>query len=187
MQLIHLLFVTMVLLLASSDTFVAASKCGIKTTAAGQVANKALSEDATPKLKLTKLTASDEERTGVNTGAAACVVGGGAVPINGPTGGAEMVTVTTFNGNGVWQRMQKWWGGLFGANSEPSRSIHRLRQLASGDHEMKIFIHPTFGKRWCSELHVGSVTGISKSTPAFTHCNIQVIYGPLKTFKGLLQ
>ncbi|KAJ8577852.1 hypothetical protein ON010_g1358 [Phytophthora cinnamomi] len=128
MQLLQLLLVTIIVLLASGDVVVTASKCGVKTTATNEATNKAQPEYITPHPKLTKLTATDEERGGVSIGAAARANGGAAVPINGPSEDVEMVTVTTYNGNGVWQKMKKWWNGMFGANKEPSRSTRRLRQ-----------------------------------------------------------
>ncbi|EGZ07873.1 hypothetical protein PHYSODRAFT_339772 [Phytophthora sojae] len=131
MQLIQLLFVTMLVLLASSNAVDAASKCGVKTTVivTNGAANNAPSKSTNSKLELTNLAANDEERgAGVNTGAAARATGAGAIPINGPSGGVEMVTVTTFNGNGVWQKMKRWLNGLFSTRTEPSRSTRRLRQ-----------------------------------------------------------
>ncbi|KAG7389011.1 hypothetical protein PHYPSEUDO_011474 [Phytophthora pseudosyringae] len=114
MQLLQFLLAIMVVLLASTDVFVAAANCGVKTTSTTAATDDlravnlaAASPDASPTV---------EERAGASTGAAARAIGGSSVHVNGGQGGTasdETVTVTTFNGNGLFQRMGKWWGRAF--------------------------------------------------------------------------
>ncbi|KAK1942452.1 hypothetical protein P3T76_005951 [Phytophthora citrophthora] len=123
MQLIQLFLVIMLVLMGTSGDFATAAKCDVKTATTDnlrasepiQVMNLSASPDTT--------TATEEERAGANPGAAARVIGGASVPINGPveTATGKLVTVTKYNDNGLFQRMGKWWDSTF------SRS-RRLRQ-----------------------------------------------------------
>ncbi|KUF79530.1 hypothetical protein AM587_10002571 [Phytophthora nicotianae] len=115
----------MLVLLPSSIDMVNAANCGAKTTTDNlrtvepvQAVSLAESPD---------FAAAEEERGAQHAGAAARVVGGASVPVNGPpsTVGDEMVTVTTFDGNGFFQRVGKWWSRAFGAGNEKSRRIRQ--------------------------------------------------------------
>ncbi|KAF4029813.1 hypothetical protein GN244_ATG18458 [Phytophthora infestans] len=114
MQLAQFILAIIFVLLSSRGDFANAANCGatsttnnLRTAEPIQIVSLAVSPD---------VDASEEERGAQNAGAAARVVGGASVPLNGPpaTVGDEMVTVTTFNGNGVLQRVGKWWSRTFG-------------------------------------------------------------------------
>ncbi|KAF1773978.1 hypothetical protein GQ600_25415 [Phytophthora cactorum] len=122
MQLIQFILAVIVVLLASSCDFATAAKCGVKTAT-----DNLRTAEPIQAINLAASPATDEERGAQNAGAAARVIGGASVPVNGPpaTVGGEMVTVTTFNGNGFFQRMGKWLKRTLDSGDEKTRRIRQ--------------------------------------------------------------
>ncbi|KAL4146031.1 hypothetical protein PRNP1_011904 [Phytophthora ramorum] len=114
-----MLVITVVLLATSS--FASASKCGVKTLSAATE-----NIPTVQPLSLNTLKASNHPEERIGGGRAAVAVrsiGGNAVPPNGAaTTEGKMVTVTTYDGNGLVQRVGKWWKRTFGG-----KDARRLR------------------------------------------------------------
>ncbi|KAL3659247.1 hypothetical protein V7S43_015825 [Phytophthora oleae] len=114
MHLMQFFLILVVVLMGSSGDFATAAKCGVKNATADNLRTS----DPVEVMDLAAspgTTHTEEERAGGNPGAAARAVGGASVPANGPaeTATGDVVTVTTYNGNGLFQRMGKWWKRTF--------------------------------------------------------------------------
>ncbi|KAG1689093.1 hypothetical protein DVH05_002862 [Phytophthora capsici] len=122
MQLLQLLLALVLVLLGTTGDFANGAKCGVKTAS---IDNLRTSEpiDGMNLAASPDTTYTQEERAGTNHGGAGRAIGGASVPVNGPTETAtgKQITVTTYNGNGIFQRVGKWWNRTFGGT-------RRLRQ-----------------------------------------------------------
>ncbi|OWZ14101.1 hypothetical protein PHMEG_00012470 [Phytophthora megakarya] len=90
--------------------------------------------------KATSFIRSGEERAGGTTGrsAAARTSVGGAISTNtGSSRESEMITVTTYNGNGLRQRLLKWWKRIFGSDTE-LRSLDFQQQHTRSDKVIQV-------------------------------------------------
>jgi hypothetical protein len=97
---LHFMLAMLVLLLATHVDITSASKCGVKT--------------ATPPAAIDNNPTTPHEERNKGAAGAAARTAGGAIPANPPTGqNPGMVTNTIYSGNGVWQRMHKWWTRTF--------------------------------------------------------------------------
>ncbi|KAE8883026.1 hypothetical protein PF005_g17958 [Phytophthora fragariae] len=118
MQLAQFVLMIMVALLAGSSSFASAGKCGLKTTN-NVVLVVPLTETALGKPAAPSDSSLEERGGGGGTvGAAGRAIGGNAVPLNGPVADPNtgVVVVTTFSNNGLWERIGRWWKGLFHAS-----------------------------------------------------------------------
>jgi hypothetical protein len=131
MRFLQVVLLTMAIWLASSDGIASASNTEI---ASPDSARKLLSfEDVKPNTpsksrKPGELPRVEEERSGVPA-----AIGGAAaqsVSRSNNEGDTKHVTVTTYNNNGLWQKLQRWWIRTTGGKESTSTKPRRLRERA---------------------------------------------------------
>ncbi|KAL3672364.1 hypothetical protein V7S43_003049 [Phytophthora oleae] len=99
------------------------------STATAKALQKFFADDAKKNtgngfLKVVTISSTDEERAGAATSGQGARTGAGTTVVASDAPQGEMVTVTIYNNNGLWQRFQRWWNRLFSGSSRrrPTRT-----------------------------------------------------------------
>ncbi|KAG7386081.1 hypothetical protein PHYPSEUDO_000673 [Phytophthora pseudosyringae] len=140
MRMIQVLFVFVAALLVSGDAASPTKNqltiATTNSTATAKALQKFFTEDAKQNqnngfLKVATLSSSDQERAsaGAATSGQGARAAAGTTVVASGTASGELVTVTIYNNNGLWQRFQRWWNRLF--NGSASSSTRRLGQTAN--------------------------------------------------------
>ncbi|OWZ12091.1 hypothetical protein PHMEG_00014800 [Phytophthora megakarya] len=129
MHIIQVVFVFLLVLFTSCESTTAPTKHQLtisttNATATAKALEKFFTEDAKQNknngfLKVVTPTSSGEERasTSAITAGEGARAGTGATVVSSDTPSGEMVTVTVYNNNGLWQRFERWWNRLFYTSS----------------------------------------------------------------------
>ncbi|KAI9913220.1 hypothetical protein PsorP6_006365 [Peronosclerospora sorghi] len=131
MQLVEFLFVIMMVLFGTHDCRVSALKCHVKSTGSATIADESMVPIRNHHLKGSRAHATDvvpeeEERAGGYLSSSTRIGGSNAITTNNTPEETDrkQVTMTTYNGDGVVQKVEKWWHHLL---SHDEKSTRRLR------------------------------------------------------------
>ncbi|KAG7386082.1 hypothetical protein PHYPSEUDO_000674 [Phytophthora pseudosyringae] len=132
-SMIQVFLVFLVALLASCEATDTKNELVISTknaTATAKALQQFFTEDAQQNndkgfLKVITPSSSDEERASAGAIAAGegARAGAGTTVVASAVTTGELVTVTIYNNNGLWQRFQRWWNRLFNTSSSRLRLL----------------------------------------------------------------